>query len=85
MPRPMGIITIKADQRDALACENDSLSHVGCFSNKAAQDQVAKVAKTQGNSAPYKTLVCKPPTSSISRAFMGTTTQKGVAVASAFT
>jgi hypothetical protein len=28
MPRPKGVITIKADQQDALACENASLSHV---------------------------------------------------------
>jgi hypothetical protein len=33
-----GIITIKADQRDALACENASLSHIGCFGEKAAQE-----------------------------------------------
>jgi hypothetical protein len=33
-----GIITIKADQRDALACENASLSHTGCFGEKAAQE-----------------------------------------------
>jgi hypothetical protein len=46
MPGLMGVITIKADQRDALACENASLLHVGRFRNKAAQDQAAKVAKT---------------------------------------
>jgi hypothetical protein len=28
MPRPKGVITIKDDQRDALACENASLSHM---------------------------------------------------------
>jgi hypothetical protein len=33
-----GIITIKADQRDALACKNASLSHTGCFGEKAAQE-----------------------------------------------
>jgi hypothetical protein len=63
MPGPKGVITIKADQRDTLACENASLSHVGRFGNKAIQDQVAKVAKTHGDSAPCKTLAPKPPTS----------------------
>jgi hypothetical protein len=35
MPGPKGVITIKADQRDTLACENASLSHVGHFGDKA--------------------------------------------------
>jgi hypothetical protein len=38
MPDLKGIITIKADQRDALACENASLSHIGRFGNKATQE-----------------------------------------------
>jgi hypothetical protein len=38
MPGPKGMITIKADQRDALACENATLTHVGRFSEKVAQD-----------------------------------------------
>jgi hypothetical protein len=29
MPGPKGVITIKADQRDALACENATLTHAG--------------------------------------------------------
>jgi hypothetical protein len=29
MPGPKGVITIKADQRDTLACENATLTHVG--------------------------------------------------------
>jgi hypothetical protein len=29
MPGPKGVITIKANQRDALACENATLTHVG--------------------------------------------------------
>jgi hypothetical protein len=29
MPSPKGMITIKADQRDALACENATLTHDG--------------------------------------------------------
>jgi hypothetical protein len=45
MPGPKGVITIKTDQRDALACENATLTHAGRFSEKAAQEQAAKVAK----------------------------------------
>jgi hypothetical protein len=44
IPGLKGIITIKADQRDALAYENASLSHAGHFNDKAAQDQAVKVA-----------------------------------------
>jgi hypothetical protein len=62
MPGLKGIITIKADQRDALACENTSLSYVRRIGDKAAQDQATKAAKTQGGSAPCKTSVLKPPT-----------------------
>jgi hypothetical protein len=29
MSGPKGIITIKVDQRDALACENATLTHAG--------------------------------------------------------
>jgi hypothetical protein len=36
MPAPKGIITIKANQRDTLASENASLSHVGRLREKAA-------------------------------------------------
>jgi hypothetical protein len=34
MSDPKGVITIKADQRDALACENTSLSEVGHFGER---------------------------------------------------
>jgi hypothetical protein len=43
---PKGVITIKADQRDALACENAISTHAGWFGENAAQEQAAKVAKT---------------------------------------
>jgi hypothetical protein len=36
MPSPKGIITTNADQRDALACENASLSHAWFVSDKIA-------------------------------------------------
>jgi hypothetical protein len=29
MPSPRGVITLKSDQRDALACENATLTHTG--------------------------------------------------------
>jgi hypothetical protein len=46
MPGPKGVIIIKADQRDDLACENASLSHVGSFGDKTTQEQSTKGAKT---------------------------------------
>jgi hypothetical protein len=52
MPSPRGIITIKADQRDALTCENASLSHARHFGDKGAREQSTKVAKMQGGSTP---------------------------------
>jgi hypothetical protein len=45
MPGPKGVITIKANQHDALACENATLTHTGLFGEKAAQEQATKVAK----------------------------------------
>jgi hypothetical protein len=36
MPGPKGVIIVRADQRDALACENATLTHVGRFDEKAA-------------------------------------------------
>jgi hypothetical protein len=44
MPGPKGMIIIKADQRDALACENATLTHIRRFEEKVAQEQAAKVA-----------------------------------------
>jgi hypothetical protein len=59
-----GVITIKADQRDTLACENALLSHIGWLGDKAAQEQAAKAIKTQGVSYPHKESMSEPPTSS---------------------
>jgi hypothetical protein len=36
MPGPKGVITIKANQDDALANENVTLTHAGRFGEKAA-------------------------------------------------
>jgi hypothetical protein len=67
MHGPKGIITIKTDQRDALACENMTLTHAGRFDKKVAQDQAAKVAKTHGGSASFKLPIPKPLTIGSSR------------------
>jgi hypothetical protein len=61
MPRPKGIIVLKSDQRDALACENTALTHTGRFGEKEAQELALKVAKAHGGSTPIKTGVSKPP------------------------
>jgi hypothetical protein len=62
MPRPKGVITIKSNQRDALACENPTLAHVGHFGEKVAHEQAAKVAKTFDGSTPLRSPVPKPST-----------------------
>jgi hypothetical protein len=62
IPGPKGVITIKADQWDALACENATLTHAGRFSEKPAQEQVASVVKTQGCSTPLRSPAPKPLT-----------------------
>jgi hypothetical protein len=61
MTGPKGVITIKADQRDTLACESASLSHAGRFGDKTAQELDAKVAKIKGGGTPSKASVSKPP------------------------
>jgi hypothetical protein len=38
IPGPKGMITIKADQRNTLACENTTLTHAGRFDEKATQE-----------------------------------------------
>jgi hypothetical protein len=55
MPKPKGVIILKSDQRDALACENATLTHAGQFSEKEAQELATKVAKTHGVSTPVRT------------------------------
>jgi hypothetical protein len=60
MPGPKGVITIKANQHDALACENATLTHAGHFGEKAVQEQAAKVAKTEGGSNSLRSSMSKP-------------------------
>jgi hypothetical protein len=44
MPGPKGVITLKSDQRDVIACENAALTHAKKFGNKEAQDLAVKMA-----------------------------------------
>jgi hypothetical protein len=48
---PRGVITLKSDQRDALACD-----HPRRFGKEEAQKLAAKVAKTYGEGTPAKTV-----------------------------
>jgi hypothetical protein len=47
MPGSKGVITLKSDQRDAVACENAALTHAGKFGEKEAQDLAVKMDRTQ--------------------------------------
>jgi hypothetical protein len=49
-----GVITIKADHYDDLACENTTLTHVRRFGEKATQEQAAKIAKMHSGGALFK-------------------------------
>jgi hypothetical protein len=60
MPGPMGVITLKLDQCDALACENATLTHAGKFGKEEAQKLTAKVAKTHRGDTPAKTVMLGP-------------------------
>jgi hypothetical protein len=60
MPGPRGVITLKSDQGDALACENASLTHAGRFGKEEAQKLAVKVAKTHGGGTPAKTVMPRP-------------------------
>jgi hypothetical protein len=42
-----GVITLKSDQRDAVACENAALTHARKFGEKEAQDLAVKMDRTQ--------------------------------------
>jgi hypothetical protein len=60
MHGPMGIITLKSDQRVALACENATLTHVGRYGKEEVQKLAANVAKTHGGGTPAKTVTPGP-------------------------
>jgi hypothetical protein len=67
MPGPREVITLKSDQRDALACENASLTHAGRFDKEEAQKLAAKVAKMHGEGTPAKTVTPEPSTRGTSK------------------
>jgi hypothetical protein len=86
MPGPKGIIVLKSDQRDALACENAALTHVGRLSEKEAWELAMKVAKAHGGSTPIKTEAPKPSTADTHQppaekksTFMGSTSNQPIA------
>jgi hypothetical protein len=60
MPGPRGVITLKSDQRDALACENAALTHAERFGEKKVQNLAAKVAKMHGEGSPARTMMPGP-------------------------
>jgi hypothetical protein len=61
MSGPKGIIVLKSDQCDALACENAVLTHAGRFGEKEAQELSTKVAKVHRGSTLIRTAAPKPP------------------------
>jgi hypothetical protein len=60
MSGPRGVITLKSDQYDTLACENTTLTHAGRFGEKEAQNLAAKVAKMHGGGTPARMVMTKP-------------------------
>jgi hypothetical protein len=62
MPDPKGVIIIKVDQCNALACENATLTQVGRFGEKATEAQVAKMAKTSDGGTSFRSQAPKPQT-----------------------
>jgi hypothetical protein len=52
MSGPRGVITLKSDQRDTLACESTTLTHAGRLDKEEVQKLAAKVAKTHGEELP---------------------------------
>jgi hypothetical protein len=54
MAGPKGVITLTSDHRDAVACENATLTHTGKFGNKKAQDLAIKMVKIQKGNTPSR-------------------------------
>jgi hypothetical protein len=81
MPSPKGVITLMSDQRYALVCKNASLTHVGWFSEKEAQELATKMAKTHDGSTPARMTTSEPPTGGTTRP---PSAKKGVNVASGY-
>jgi hypothetical protein len=79
MPGPKGVITLKSDQRDAVACENAALTHTGKFSNKEAQDLAVKMARIQQRNTPSRIAMPGSAAGSTPRPITST---KGITMAS---
>jgi hypothetical protein len=80
MSGPKGIIVLKSDQHDALACENTVLTHAGQFDEKEAQELATKVVKVHVGSTLIRTAAPKRPAAGTHRppaekkcTFMGST------------
>jgi hypothetical protein len=80
---PKGMIILKSNQHDALACENAILTHAERFDEKEAHELAAKVAKAHEGSTPIRTGVFKPPAAGTHRpppekknTFVGTTSNQ---------
>jgi hypothetical protein len=54
MPRPKGVITLRSDHQDVVACENAALTHAEKFGNKEVQDLAVKMAKIQQGNTPSR-------------------------------
>jgi hypothetical protein len=85
MSGPKGVIVLKSDQCDALACKNATLTHIGWFGEKEAQELAVKVAKAHTGSTLVITAAPKPPADSTLRppaekksTFMGSTSNQPI-------
>jgi hypothetical protein len=79
MTGPKGVITLKSDHRDAVACENAALTHAEKFGNKEAQDLAEKIAKIQQENTPSRIAT---PGSAARGTSRPVTSTKGITVAS---
>jgi hypothetical protein len=79
MPGPKGVITLKSDQRDAVACEKAALTHAGKFNNKEAQDLAVKMARIQQGNTPSRIAT---PGSAAGGTPRPITSKKGITMAS---
>jgi hypothetical protein len=79
MPGPKGVITLRSDHRDAVACENAGLTHAEKFGNKEAQDLIIKMAKIQQGNTPSRIAT---PGSAAGGTSRPATLTKGITVAS---
>jgi hypothetical protein len=79
MPGPKGVITLKSDHRDAVACGNAAITHAEKFGNKEAQDLAVKMAKIQQGNTPSRIAT---PGSAAGGTSRPVTSTKGITVAS---